>query len=130
MKILKDKKLVLSEKFMTQLKQLVCDYKTRKVKDSRRMFVPGEDMEITWRQCKEGFQLIYQQVHRDRVIKKSVLKWGKRSTDRSCEWSKTHLNIQKHGSAVMLVMVLVRHVNYGGSGNRETLEISRSKEKG
>lgn len=93
------------------------------------MFVPAGDIEITWRQCKEGFQLIYQQVHRDRVIEKSVLKWGKRSTDRSCGWSKTQLNIQKHGGA-MLVTVLVRRVNYGGIGNRETQEISRSKEKG
>ena len=40
LKFLKDMKVLLSEECITQHKLLVCDLKVRKVKDTRRNFVP------------------------------------------------------------------------------------------
>ena len=65
-------------------------------------------MATTCRQCKEWFQLIYQEVQRESNQK--MLQTV------AVDGQKIQVDIGKNESGTMLVLVLVRSVNYGRSG--------------
>ena len=48
----------------------------------------------------------------------NVLKEALEATDKACGLSKAQLDIEKYGGGMMLVIVLVRIVNYGKGGKR------------
>ena len=51
------------------------------------------------------------------VLKGALLE----ATNKSCEWTKgPAINIKKYGGRMMLVMVLLRSISYGRSGNKQT----------
>ena len=80
-----------------------------------------KDMKTRWRQYKERFQVIHQEVQSEWL--KRYICWNHwnslegalvKATGSSCGWTKDP-DIKKHsGRMMMLVIVLMRRGNYGG----------------
>ena len=62
-KLLKDIKVLPREECITQHKPLVCNKKSKT--HHEKAFIQKKDMETTWRNCTECFQLIRQQAKRE-----------------------------------------------------------------
>ena len=122
-------KVLPSEECTTHRKALVCDIKIRKVKDTRRKFLPRRKI---WKlhedSVKSDFRSYINKYRASSPKDASVeAKWNalKRAllvaTDKSFGSKKGPVDIKKHcGRMMMRVIKLVRSINYGRSGNRET----------
>ena len=113
---LKDIQFLPIEECITQHNPLLCNFNIRKVPDNRGNVAPGRK---TWQlhvdNAKSGFSS---------YIKKCRESNQKMLQTVAVDGQKIQVDIGKNESGMMLVLVLVRSVNYGRSG-----KISRRKKK-
>lgn len=120
-KFLKDVKVLPSEATFTQVKPLVSNVKTRKVKDTKRKFLPRRKIKQPHEDnVKSGFKSYINNKYREIGSKDTSVEsyWSVareallEATDRNCRWAKGPVDMKKHvGGITMLVMVLARSLN-------------------